>query len=104
MARKLPNRPHPRGPLHQGTSMRLVLCGSPALLVCVAGALLYSPGDGARPGPVGTRVGDFTLPQPADGRPWSLAQETRTAKAVVVLFLGTACPVSNSYVPTLAAL
>jgi thiol-disulfide isomerase/thioredoxin len=85
--------------------MRLVLCSLPALLICLAGALVYSPaGEGGLPDPLGTRIGDFTLPQPADGRPWSLAQETRNAKAVVVLFLGTACPVNNAYVPTLAGL
>ena len=58
----------------------------------------------AQAAPVGTRVADFTLPRPSDGKAWSLAKETQNAKAVVILFLGTQCPVSNAYVPTVAAL
>jgi len=83
--------------------MRLVLCSLPALLICLVG-VPGPAGEKALPDPLGTRIGDFTLPRPGDGSPWCLAQETRNAKAVVVLFLGTACPVSNTYVPTLAAL
>jgi peroxiredoxin len=56
------------------------------------------------PAPVGTRVADFTLPDAATGRPWSLAEHARDAKAVVVVFTTAGCPVSNAYAPKLAAL
>src|SRR5207302_8775381 len=42
--------------------------------------------------------------QCSDGRTWSLARHGRNAQVVVVLFLGTQCPVNNLYLPTLAAL
>jgi hypothetical protein len=48
-------------------------------------------------------LADWTLSQ-SDGRPWSLARDGRGAKAVVVLFLGTQCPVNNLYLPVLADL
>jgi hypothetical protein len=50
------------------------------------------------------RLDDWTLPRSSDGRPWSLAIDGRDAKVVVVLFLGTQCPVNNLYLPTLSAL
>jgi thiol-disulfide isomerase/thioredoxin len=40
----------------------------------------------------------------ADGRNWSLAEDCKNAPAVVVIFLGIECPVSNKYLPTLTAL
>src|SRR5262249_40095072 len=75
------------------------------LLSLVGGPALAGPDAApARAAPLGTRVADFTLARPSDGQPWSLSKETRNARAVVVVFLGTECPVSNAYVPTLAAL
>ncbi len=56
------------------------------------------------PAPLGIRLADWTLPHSADGQPWSLAEKGRDARVVVVLFLGTQCPVNNLYMPTLAAL
>jgi hypothetical protein len=56
------------------------------------------------PAPLGIRLAEWTLPRSRDGLPWSLAQDGRGARAVVVLFLGTECPVNNLYIPTLAAL
>src|SRR5262249_38742739 len=56
------------------------------------------------PAPLGTRVADFNLPRSAGGPSVSLVEETREARAVVVLFLGTRCPVNNAYAPVLAAL
>jgi mono/diheme cytochrome c family protein/peroxiredoxin len=56
------------------------------------------------PAPLGRRISDFTLRRAENGKPWSLAREGRGARAVVVLFLGTECPINNQYVPTLAAL
>jgi thiol-disulfide isomerase/thioredoxin len=74
-------------------------------LVAVTGVAYASERDStAAVPPIGTRIGDFSLPRAADGQTWSLAENATNAKAVVVLFLGTECPVSNSYAPTLAAL
>src|SRR5215469_12804274 len=53
---------------------------------------------------LGTRIADWTLPQVETGKPWSLAAAGRDAKAVVVAFLGTECPISNAYAPVLTAL
>jgi thiol-disulfide isomerase/thioredoxin len=58
----------------------------------------------ADPAPLGVKLADWTLPRADTGKPWSLAADGREAKAVVVLFLGTECPVSNAYVPVLSAL
>jgi mono/diheme cytochrome c family protein len=54
--------------------------------------------------PIGRRISDFTLERAGDGKSWSLAKDTRGAKAIVVLFLGTECPINNLYMPTLATL
>ncbi|HEY1380381.1 MAG TPA: redoxin domain-containing protein [Gemmataceae bacterium] len=48
------------------------------------------------------RVAPFTLPD-ADGKPWTMPDAT-AAPVVVVVFTGTACPVANAYMPTLAKL
>jgi thiol-disulfide isomerase/thioredoxin len=53
------------------------------------------------PAPVGVTVADFTLPDAATGKPWSLADNTRAANATVILFVGTGCPVNNAYLPKL---
>jgi thiol-disulfide isomerase/thioredoxin len=53
---------------------------------------------------LGTKLADWTLPRADTGQPWSLASDGRPAKAVVVAFLGTECPVSNAYAPVLTAL
>src|SRR5262249_22711277 len=47
-------------------------------------------------------VKPFTL-QDQDGKPWSLA-DRKDSKAVVVLFMGTECPVNIQYLPALAGL
>src|ERR1700687_262065 len=73
-------------------------------LISVAGIVYGSDREATAIPPIGTRIGDFSLPRAADGQKWSLAENGRNARAVVVLFLGTECPVSNSYAPTLAAL
>jgi hypothetical protein len=73
-------------------------------LLCLVGGPALAIAGPAQDAPLGTRVADFTLPRPSNGRPWTLAKETQNAKAVIVLFLGTECPVSNSYVPILVAL
>src|SRR5215470_7275864 len=48
------------------------------------------------------RTVDFTLKDAAD-KTWSLAG-MKDSKAIVVLFLGTECPVNNAYAPRLAEL
>ncbi|MFO0847895.1 MAG: redoxin domain-containing protein [Gemmataceae bacterium] len=74
----------------------------PRLLALLALPLLTSSTFAAdSPAPVGRRVADFTLPDPA-GKPWSLAEQARTAKGTVVVFLATGCPVSNAYLSRLA--
>src|SRR5262249_30330966 len=60
--------------------------------------------DDSRPQPLGIRVSDFTLPDVVRIAPWVLANETRDAKATVVLFLSAQCPVSMAYAPTLEKL
>jgi thiol-disulfide isomerase/thioredoxin len=82
----------------------LCSCGSLLLLLGFGAGLHGADEDRTLPAPLGTRIVDFSLPQAADGRPWSLVKDGRDAKAVVVLFLGTECPISNAYVPKLAAL
>lgn len=54
------------------------------------------------PAPVGSKVADFTLPEPSTSKKWSLADNARDAKATVIVFTSTACPVCNGYAPRLA--
>jgi peroxiredoxin len=56
------------------------------------------------PAPVGTRVADFTLPEPATGKIWSLVEHARNAEVVVLVFTSTSCPVCTSYAPRLGEL
>lgn len=48
-----------------------------------------------------TAIRPFTLPDAA-GKPWSL--HGNDAKATVVVFVGSSCPINTAYLPTLAAL
>lgn len=48
-------------------------------------------------------VGDFRLTDPRDGAVISL-DGLKDKQAVVVVFVGTECPINNAYLPTLAAL
>jgi thiol-disulfide isomerase/thioredoxin len=79
---------------------------APCLLACLcalaalAGLLPSRPLADTR-GPAKT-VKPFTLRDPA-GKAWSLADQ-KDKKAVVVLFLGTECPINNAYLPRLAEL
>ncbi len=54
------------------------------------------------PPPVGSKVADFTLPEPSTGKKWSLADNARDAKAVVIVFTSTSCPVCTASIPKLA--
>jgi thiol-disulfide isomerase/thioredoxin/cytochrome c5 len=77
------------------------------LLLAVAGALLplaslaCSPA-ASTPAVSATSSGveDFTLPDVRDGKPF--ASEFGKHPATVIAFLGTECPLTNIYVPTLA--
>jgi peroxiredoxin len=72
-------------------------------VVCVGTLLLgrLARTDG-QPAQDGKSIAPFVLPDAA-GKPWSLADH-KGKKAYVVLFLGTQCPISNSYAPHLAEL
>lgn len=71
------------------------------VLACLAfGCVARADG----PAPIGTRVAEFTAVDPLAGKPWSLTENARDAKVVVVAFVGTECPISNQYVPSLVAL
>jgi peroxiredoxin len=48
------------------------------------------------------QVSAFTL-KDAEGKEWSL-KDHRAKKAIVVIFLGTECPINNAYLPRLAEL
>lgn len=76
------------------------------LCAAVAWVVLLSPGLRADDpvAPVGTRVTEFTLKDAVTDQPWVLSQETRDAKATVIVFLGTGCPASNAYTPRLKEL
>src|SRR5258707_13548013 len=49
------------------------------------------------------RIGNLSLPDVRTGRPVALA-DFQDRKAIVVLFLGTECPVNNAYLPRLVEL
>lgn len=60
---------------------------------------------GAEPpaSPIGKPAGTFALPDARTSKPVSVA-DFSASKAIVVVFLGTACPVNNAYLPRLAQL
>jgi peroxiredoxin len=78
-----------------------------ALLGLGAGPFQGEPRSTAAAPPARPRIiASFTLEGPA-GKVWSFREVVRgkkPAKAVVVLFLGTECPINNAYAPRLAAL
>jgi peroxiredoxin len=70
------------------------------LAVLVGCALRAAPAPRSTSGP---RVADFTLKDAATDKPISLS-DFKTKKAVVVVFIGTECPINNAYMPVLAEL
>jgi thiol-disulfide isomerase/thioredoxin len=54
--------------------------------------------------PLGVKLADWSLLRADSGKPWSIAADGRQAKAVVVVFMGTECPISNAYSPVLSGL
>ncbi len=74
-----------------GLAVVAALCWGPSLHAAAAPAV-----------PAARTVKPFTLRDAAD-RPVALA-DFKDSKAIVVVFLGTECPLNNAYLPTLAAL
>jgi peroxiredoxin len=74
--------------------------GAVAVAVAVACSSLL-----AGRGPATRTVADFRLSDPRQpDSPVRLADSVKDRKAVVVVFLGTECPLNNAYLPTLARL
>ena len=73
-------------------------------LVLIACIRLPEAGAADPPAPVGAKIADFTRLDATSGKPWSFVEHTRDAKATVVVFLNTCCPVCNAYGVTLAQL
>ncbi len=70
-----------------------VLLVIPALIVC---ALRAEPA-----APAVAKIADFTLQDVQTDKPVSLG-DLKAKKAVVVVFIGTECPINNAYMPRLA--
>jgi peroxiredoxin len=75
------------------------------LLVGVLGLLCSVLGQSAEapPANLGKKVANFTLTDPRDQSKVSLS-DFKDRKAVVVIFTGTDCPISNAFLPRLAML
>jgi thiol-disulfide isomerase/thioredoxin/mono/diheme cytochrome c family protein len=82
-------------------NVSVVLAALAVVAFAVAGEQKSAPPSAA---PVGVKLADWTLPRVDAGKSWSLAVDGRDAKAVVVAFIGTECPISNAYAPVLAGL
>jgi peroxiredoxin len=52
---------------------------------------------------IGQKVGAFRLEDPRDKKVWALA-DLKDKKAIVVVFLGTECPINNDFLPVLVRL
>jgi peroxiredoxin len=78
-----------------------------AVLGLVAAGLWLAGGSAfaadSAPGKVGQKVTGFTLSDPRDQSRVALAH-FKDKKAVIVVFLGTECPINNAFLPTLAEL
>jgi peroxiredoxin/mono/diheme cytochrome c family protein len=80
--------------------MSLRLTSLLLLLGCLV-AFVALPGYGDNPAP--RKVAGFNLKDPRDQKTVALA-DLKDKKAIVVVFLGTECPVSNLFLPVLAKL
>ena len=67
-----------------------------AVIALVAPPLLAEP---AREHVLGRKVEDFVLPNVITGEPWRLSEQN--ARAIVLYFNSTECPVTNRYIPSL---
>src|SRR6266542_3802730 len=74
----------------------------PRLLFLVALAGFWAGSAHADTAPRAAKVPNFSL-KDTYGKAWSLAA-LKDSKAIVVVFLGTECPVNNAYLPILAEL
>ena len=79
---------------HSRRTLLSFLCGATIALTLLPTLRADEPG-----GSVGKKVDDFTL-NFTRGRPIEL----KDAKAFVVVFLGTQCPINNAFLPRLAEL
>src|SRR5262245_52788080 len=71
-------------------------------LAVLGGCLVPFVVSGESAPPAAKKVADFTLTDVRDGQKVSLAG--LKDKAVVVIFVGTECPINNAYMPRLAEL
>jgi peroxiredoxin len=74
-------------------------------LLAVAATLTWgapAPAGDDRPSQVGKKIDNFALKDTA-GKTWALA-DLQDKKAVVVVFIGTQCPINNQFMPRLAEL
>jgi peroxiredoxin len=74
----------------------------PGLLLAASFGSALTHADSSKTASSGKTVKPFTLNDSA-GKPWSLAGQ-KDSKAIVVVFLGTECPVNNQYLPRLGEL
>jgi peroxiredoxin len=72
-------------------------------IVVVSGLMKGEEKTAPASSPVGKTIEGFSLPDARTQQPVSLA-DLKASKAVVVVFLGTACPVNNAYLPRLVEL
>jgi peroxiredoxin len=73
------------------------------VLLLLGSLVLALPGYGDNPTPAPHKVAAFSLKDPRDQKTVALA-DLKDKKAIVVVFLGTECPVSNAFLPVLAKL
>lgn len=71
------------------------------VLVCAISPLLNA--DDLRARSIGRQTSDFVLTDALTEEPWQLSSQ-EPAKAIVLYFLSTECPVTNRYLPTLREL
>src|SRR4051794_35644395 len=71
-------------------------------LFATSAALSFAPASDKAPAILGRQIGEFALP---DSTGVSVeASKFKNAKALVVVFVGTECPISNAFMPRLAEL
>ena len=80
----------------------LLVCCVVLAVTLVTPRLCSPPLEADTTAPAARAVKPFRLDD-ATGKPWALA-DAGGKKAVVVLFLGTECPINNQYLPALAKL